>query len=278
MEFTSCNWSIPKGVIIINISFSNNRRSSGEQSKEGSKPPSPPRPRTRKKSAKSSGEQSKEGSLPPSPPRSQRVMFQTAADGAKFDHTMPRRLNSTVGMKIVELHKGPIGLGIQLMGGTDTPYPVTVKMVIPGGPAHKNGNLRAGDVIVEANWISFEKLTHEEAIRTMKGLPQGKVNLMVRDRTATLPARPIFSHWTLTDRTFIVCMWIRQFQAFSVHVHYTYGLLPNDDILFARQLLYSCVGECTEINLFTQWSEVRGNNYCMWYQLHRAKLSTGIND
>ena len=99
--------------------------------------------------------------------------------------TMPRKLNSTVGIKIMELFKGPTGLGMQIRGGTDTNLPIMVNVVFPGGPAHKSGKINPGDVIIEANNESFENLTHKEAIERLKGFPQGKVSLLVRDRTAT---------------------------------------------------------------------------------------------
>ena len=102
--------------------------------------------------------------------------------------TMPRKLNSTVGVKIVELFKGPTGLGMQIRGGTDTNLPIMVNVVFPGGPAHKSGKIKPGDMIIEANNESFENLTHKEAIERLKGFPQGKVSLLVRDRTAT-PSR-----------------------------------------------------------------------------------------
>ncbi len=91
-----------------------------------------------------------------------------------------------VGVKVVELRKGPIGLGIQLMGGKDTADPVTVKVVFPAGPAHKSGKIHPGDTILEANGVSFEDLTHDEAIKTMKSFPQGKISLLMRDRMAVM--------------------------------------------------------------------------------------------
>ena len=85
---------------------------------------------------------------------------------------------------MVELQKGPTGIGMQLHGGKEgTKVPITVKSVFPGGSAYKSGKIRAGDVILEANGISFENLTHEQAIATMKGFPQGKITLIVRDRS-----------------------------------------------------------------------------------------------
>ena len=100
--------------------------------------------------------------------------------------TMPRKLSSTVGVKIVEMHKGPTGLGMQIRGGADSNLPIMVKVVFPGGPAHKSGKIHPGDLIFEVNSESFENLTHKEALDKLKSLPQGKVSLLVRDRTATL--------------------------------------------------------------------------------------------
>lgn len=162
------------------------RRSSGEESKETSLPPSPPRVHRQRR--QSSGECSKEGSKAPSPPTSRRWKRESVKDIGTVTRTktLPRKLKSTVGVKVVDLHKGPTGLGMQLLGGTDTPNPVTVKEVFPGGPAHKSGKIHAGDIILEANGISFENLNHNEAIKTMKEFPQGKITLILRDRTATL--------------------------------------------------------------------------------------------
>lgn len=163
------------------------RRSSGDQSKEGSLPTSKQStpPKVRRQVRRGSGENSKEGSKASSPPSSRRWRRESVTDSHR-KATLPRTLKSTVGVKVVDLRKGPTGLGMQLMGGSDTPNPVTVKEVFPGGPAHKSGKIRAGDVILEANGISFEELNHDEAIKTMKGFPQGKVSIILRDRTATL--------------------------------------------------------------------------------------------
>ncbi len=99
--------------------------------------------------------------------------------------TLPRQLSSTIGVKLVELQKGPTGVGMQLQGGKEgTDVPVTVKSVFPGGAAYKSGKIRPGDVILEANGISFEQLSHEQAIATIKSFPQGKVTLILRDRSA----------------------------------------------------------------------------------------------
>ncbi len=91
-----------------------------------------------------------------------------------------------VGLKAVKLIKGPIGLGIQLAGGRDICDPVTVKSIIFASPAHKSGNVHPGDIVIEANGVSFEDLTHDEAVERMRGFPQGKVSLLMRDRMAVV--------------------------------------------------------------------------------------------
>ena len=95
------------------------------------------------------------------------------------------------GVKIVQLHKGPVGLGLQLMGGADMANPFTVKVVFPGGVAAKSGDIHAGDVILKVNGMNFRDLKHNEAIKKMKSLPQGPVTMLVRDRMAVLAMRPI---------------------------------------------------------------------------------------
>ena len=44
-------------------------------------------------------------------------------------------------------------------------------------------------MILEANSVSFENLTHAEALKTLKGFPQGQVHLIIRDRTAVAHTR-----------------------------------------------------------------------------------------
>lgn len=150
------------------------RRSSGEQSRDSSKAPTPPHlgnaARQRHPTSGSAhGDASSSSSFAPSPA-----------------HVMPRKLSTTHGTKVVELHKGPTGLGMQLTGGADTSHPVAVKEVFSGGPAHRSGRVHAGDVVLEANGVLFESLSHADAIRTVKGFPQGRVRLILRDRSAAI--------------------------------------------------------------------------------------------
>lgn len=96
--------------------------------------------------------------------------------------TLPRKLRGDkVGVHVVELHKGPTGLGMQLHGGMDGTIPIKVKVVLRGGPADKSHKIHEGDQILEVNGTSFENFSQQEALKFMKGLPQGKVSIIIRD-------------------------------------------------------------------------------------------------
>lgn len=166
------------------ISTIHSRRGSGDHSQQsstgGSKQTSPLSARKRKLS---SGETSRGGSKGTSPKLS--VRKHSRKPSTTDRKTLPRQLSSTIGVKLVELQKGPTGIGMQLQGGKEgADVPVTVKSIFPGGAAYKSTKIRKGDVILEANGISFEQISHDQAIATMKGFPQGKVTLILRNRHA----------------------------------------------------------------------------------------------
>lgn len=93
-------------------------------------------------------------------------------------------LNQSQGVKVVELHKGPTGLGMHLNGSLnkDKVFPITIKEVLPGGAAYKSNKINIGDVLLEANNIQFENMTQTEALKAVKGLPQGTVRLVLLDK------------------------------------------------------------------------------------------------
>lgn len=173
------------------------KHGSGENTRQGSKGVTPQPPRRLVKATSSSGENSQEGSRSHTPPVSVRKHNRRMSLGQSGEvlafrerSTLPRKLGPKLGVRLVELHKGPTGLGMQIQGGKDRGNtPITVKLVFSGGVAHKSGKINPGDVILEANSISFENLTHAEALKTLKGFPQGQVHLIIRDRTAVAHTR-----------------------------------------------------------------------------------------
>ena len=172
------------------------RHGSCHTSHQGSKKSSPQPSKRFLKPPSSSGENSQDESRGQTPPISTRRHNRRQSLGQSGEvlafrerSTLPRKVGSKVGVRLVELHKGPTGLGMQIQGGKDRNTPITVKMVISGGVAHKSGKIHPGDVIIEANSISFENLTHTEALKTLKGFPQGQVSIIIRDRTAVAHTR-----------------------------------------------------------------------------------------
>ena len=99
-------------------------------------------------------------------------------------------LVQTQGVKVVELHKGPTGLGMLLKGSRskDANVPITVREVLPGGVAYKSNKISIGDELLEANGVSFEGLEYIEAINIIKSLPQGTVRLVLLDKHFVIPA------------------------------------------------------------------------------------------
>ena len=94
--------------------------------------------------------------------------------------SLPRDIGPRHGVKLVELVKGPTGLGMKIVGGKDQPKPFIVRDVFPGGSAAKSGQVFKHDQILEVNGRSFDNLTHREAIEYLKTVPPGKVQMLLR--------------------------------------------------------------------------------------------------
>ena len=121
------------------------------------------------------------------------AMDRESEEGGVFRerHSDSSEMRESPGVKLVELHKGPGGLGINMTGGADMNNPFTVKVVFPGGVAAKSGDIHVGDVILMVNGRDFRRLKHDEAVQGLRDLPQGPVTLLVRDRVAILAQRPL---------------------------------------------------------------------------------------
>ncbi len=138
----------------------------------------------------SSDEGSREGSRGPSPQgtRRHRRRESVTVEGEVVNlrdrkSTLPRKIRGAkAGVRLVDLHKGPTGLGMKVDGGSDGTIPITVKSVLKGGAAAKSHNIHVGDEILEVNKTSFEQYSQKQATDFLKGLPQGKVSIILRDR------------------------------------------------------------------------------------------------
>lgn len=83
--------------------------------------------------------------------------------------------------KVIELERGPEGLGFSIVGGHGSPHgdlPIYVKTVFPTGAAARDGQLKRGDQIVAVNGESLVGITHENAVAMLKRT-KGKIILTV---------------------------------------------------------------------------------------------------
>ncbi|XP_073227363.1 multiple PDZ domain protein-like isoform X1 [Porites lutea] len=83
--------------------------------------------------------------------------------------------------KLIELERGPEGLGFSIVGGHGSPHgdlPIYVKTVFPTGAAARDGRLKRGDQIVAVNGESLVGVAHENAVAMLKRT-KGKIILTV---------------------------------------------------------------------------------------------------
>ena len=76
-------------------------------------------------------------------------------------------------LKVVHLQRGPSGLGFSIVGGKGSvngDLPICIRSVSKDSIPGREGKLKPGDIIVAVNGISFENLTHQAAVETLKRL------------------------------------------------------------------------------------------------------------
>ncbi|XP_013371771.1 PREDICTED: multiple PDZ domain protein isoform X3 [Chinchilla lanigera] len=82
----------------------------------------------------------------------------------------------------IEISKGRTGLGLSIVGGSDTLLgAIIIHEVYEEGAACKDGRLWAGDQILEVNGIDLRKATHDEAINVLRQTPQRVPLTLYRD-------------------------------------------------------------------------------------------------
>ncbi|XP_058157852.1 multiple PDZ domain protein isoform X13 [Dasypus novemcinctus] len=82
----------------------------------------------------------------------------------------------------IEISKGRTGLGLSIVGGSDTLLgAIIIHEVYEEGAACIDGRLWAGDQILEVNGIDLRKATHDEAINVLRQTPQRVRLTLYRD-------------------------------------------------------------------------------------------------
>uniref|UniRef100_A0A3Q3RKL8 Whirlin n=1 Tax=Mastacembelus armatus TaxID=205130 RepID=A0A3Q3RKL8_9TELE len=116
-------------------------------------------------------------------PRSDQLLFDfsTSSDG-----TPPGELRQVT----MKRHKSNEGLGFSIRGGSEHGVGIYVSLVEPGSLAEKEG-LRIGDQIMKVNDKVFDKVTHAEAVKVLKG--SKKLCLSVRS-VGRIPGGYVTNH------------------------------------------------------------------------------------
>ncbi|KAL1129913.1 hypothetical protein AAG570_012857 [Ranatra chinensis] len=79
----------------------------------------------------------------------------------------------------IEINKDKMGLGLSIVGGSDTLLGVIIiHEVYPDGAAAKDGRLKPGDQILEVNNEDFRNITHSKALAALRQTPV-KVRMVV---------------------------------------------------------------------------------------------------
>ncbi|XP_045923456.1 whirlin isoform X1 [Micropterus dolomieu] len=121
--------------------------------------------------------------------------FSTSSDGTaplvpllgrNFVHEPPGELRQVT----MKRHKSNEGLGFSIRGGSEHGVGIYVSLVEPGSLAEKEG-LRIGDQIMKVNDKVFDKVTHAEAVKVLKG--SKKLCLSVRS-VGRIPGGYVTNH------------------------------------------------------------------------------------
>ncbi|XP_077398567.1 whirlin isoform X3 [Vanacampus margaritifer] len=121
--------------------------------------------------------------------------FSTSSDGTaplvpllgrNFIHEPPGELRQVT----MKRHKSNEGLGFSIRGGSEHGVGIYVSLVEPGSLAEKEG-LRIGDQIMKVNDKVFDKVSHAEAVKVLKG--NKKLSLSVRS-VGRIPGGYVTNH------------------------------------------------------------------------------------
>ncbi|UJR25101.1 hypothetical protein I4U23_006461 [Adineta vaga] len=94
----------------------------------------------------------------------------TPNDSESIKEDDPRTRSVPVGQEtLIEIDRGQSGLGLSVVGGSDTQLSgIIIHDIYDGCAAQRDGRLLVGDQILEVNSIDLRTATHEEAIQALR--------------------------------------------------------------------------------------------------------------
>ncbi|CAF0743296.1 unnamed protein product [Rotaria sordida] len=108
----------------------------------------------------------------PSPTLNQQIVdkFESVINNINQIEDDPRTRPIVVGQEtLIEIDRGQSGLGLSVVGGSDTQLSaVIIHDIYEGCAAKRDGRLLVGDQILEVNSINLRAATHEEAIKALR--------------------------------------------------------------------------------------------------------------
>jgi C-terminal processing protease CtpA/Prc len=94
----------------------------------------------------------------------------------------------------IEINKDKVGLGLSIVGGSDTLLGVVIiHEVYPDGAAAKDGRLRPGDQLAEVNGENFRSITHIKALGVLRQTPTKVLIIIILDVPCNFTTRYIIS-------------------------------------------------------------------------------------
>ncbi|CAL1293212.1 unnamed protein product [Larinioides sclopetarius] len=98
-----------------------------------------------------------------------------------------KRLRGPPRIMEIELVKGSKGLGFSIAGGVGNQHVpgddgIYITKVMEGGAAHVDGRLQVGDKLIAVGDVNLERVTHEEAVATLKATSDHVVLTVAKSR------------------------------------------------------------------------------------------------
>ena len=89
---------------------------------------------------------------------------------ATAESAPPRSAQIRVGEEtLVEIERGKLGLGLSIVGGSDTHLPgIIIHDIYQNGAAFRDARLRIGDQILKCNGVDLANATHEQALSALR--------------------------------------------------------------------------------------------------------------